>query len=160
MVARGAAAKGKRRKGYCRLPGQAFRKVRGFFPPLHSRLGRKIPLSARCLQVGVMSVKNPRTKIINFRLSEEEFERLKSACQGNGSRSVSDFARSAVLWCLEEQVTSNSFGSGHSSLVDEKIASLETRVEQLVCLFRATTPDLSAGLPFLSEGAELQQITS
>lgn len=44
-----------------------------------------------------MAVTNPRTKLVNFRLSEEEFDSLKDACGTLGARSVSDFARSAVL---------------------------------------------------------------
>ena len=40
---------------------------------------------------------NPRTKLVNFRLSEEEFEDLRQACGSLGARSISDFARSAVL---------------------------------------------------------------
>ncbi len=44
-----------------------------------------------------MAVNHPRTKLVNFRLSSEEYEGLKDACGNNNARSVSDFARSAVL---------------------------------------------------------------
>ena len=44
-----------------------------------------------------MAVNNPRTKLVNFRLSEVEFEDIREACGSLGARSISDFARSAVL---------------------------------------------------------------
>ena len=44
-----------------------------------------------------MAINQPRTRLVNFRLSAEEYDRLKDACGTNHSRSVSEFARSAVL---------------------------------------------------------------
>lgn len=44
-----------------------------------------------------MPVLNPRTRLVNFRVSEDEFQKLKEGCARSGARSVSDFARSAVL---------------------------------------------------------------
>ena len=44
-----------------------------------------------------MSVISPRNRLVNFRLSEAEFEHLRTACQAIGARSISDFARSSVL---------------------------------------------------------------
>ncbi len=38
-----------------------------------------------------------RSRIVNFRVSEEEFAQITEATQANGSRSVSMFARDAVL---------------------------------------------------------------
>jgi hypothetical protein len=44
-----------------------------------------------------LPVLNPRTRLVNFRVSEDEFQRLKETCARSGARSVSDFARAAVL---------------------------------------------------------------
>jgi len=38
-----------------------------------------------------------RSRMVNFRLSEEEYEKLASVCRSRGARSVSEFARKAVL---------------------------------------------------------------
>ena len=38
-----------------------------------------------------------RSKLVNFRVSEEEFAQIKEAAQASESRSVSVFARKAVL---------------------------------------------------------------
>jgi hypothetical protein len=38
-----------------------------------------------------------RTRLVNFRVTEEEFERLKSACNEHGARCLSDYARALML---------------------------------------------------------------
>jgi len=55
-----------------------------------------------------------RTKVISLRLSDHEFEQLKTASGANGARSVSDFARSAI-----------------SNLKDLSHEELETGIKQL-----------------------------
>lgn len=44
-----------------------------------------------------MPVFRPRTRLVNFRLSEDEYQALKEICARSGARSVSDYARAAVL---------------------------------------------------------------
>ena len=44
-----------------------------------------------------MAVTKPRNRLVNFRLTEEEFQSLRTASAESGARSISDFARSAVL---------------------------------------------------------------
>ena len=43
-----------------------------------------------------MAVLKPRSRIVSFRLSQEEYEALESTCIAAGARSISDFARSAA----------------------------------------------------------------
>ena len=106
-----------------------------------------------------MSVLNPRNRLVNFRLSEVEFERLKGACTRQGARSISDFARTSVLRNLDESrepVQSYSRMSG----LDQKVAELEIRVEQLLRLMSAanTAPlPRSARVALAADGGELPQ---
>ena len=44
-----------------------------------------------------MRIFNPRLRVITFRLSSSEYERVSRAAKGSGARSLSDFARGAVL---------------------------------------------------------------
>lgn len=84
-----------------------------------------------------MSVINPRNRLVNFRLSEAEFEALRVACQAMGARSISEFARSAVL---EKMSQSNGPDAGRVRVfqLDHKVAELETKVGQLLSLLSAT----------------------
>lgn len=50
-----------------------------------------------------MAVLNPRNRIVYFRVSEEEFQNLRTYCETYGARSVSDLARSAVLGTVQGQ---------------------------------------------------------
>lgn len=38
-----------------------------------------------------------RTRLVNFRVSEEEFKQLQAACKKHGARCLSEFARTAML---------------------------------------------------------------
>jgi hypothetical protein len=78
-----------------------------------------------------MSVLKPRNRLVNFRLSEEEFSAMKSACEKSGARSLSDFARGAVLHAMTEAE-----GGASMTLVrlDGVVTTLESRVEQLLRL--------------------------
>lgn len=44
-----------------------------------------------------MATPKPRTKLINFRVSEDEYIQLRQASEEAGARNLSDFARSAIL---------------------------------------------------------------
>lgn len=79
-----------------------------------------------------MAVTKPRNRLVNFRVSEEEFQNLREACLSGGARSISDFARSAVL---------NTFGSSGEvegqlkvrlSTIDQKMDELDTSLRTLL----------------------------
>jgi hypothetical protein len=85
-----------------------------------------------------MSVINPRNRLVNFRLSEAEFEHLRAACQAMGARSISDFARSAVLERMSHCEEGGDPGRTRVFQLDHKVSELETRVGQLLSLLSAT----------------------
>ena len=78
-----------------------------------------------------MSVINPRTKLVNFRLSEAEFQNLRAASTQFGARSLSDFARSAVLKSYHTETDAD--GSLHIRLsdLDHKVSAIETNMQQI-----------------------------
>lgn len=61
---------------------------------------------------------------MTFRLSNDEYESLKSTCIAEGARSISDFARAAVLHRVEMH------GAKKVSL-GEDLATLSSRLEEL-----------------------------
>jgi hypothetical protein len=94
-----------------------------------------------------MPVFKPRNRLVNFRLSEEEFEKLRASCSLYGARSLSDFARAAVM---------RSVASGHSgdpvdsqpthftvaaAPMANKVNDLEYRVVELTRLVEALRRD-------------------
>lgn len=67
-----------------------------------------------------MAVNNPRNRILIFRLTQEEYQRLQDA--SSGSRSLSEFARAKLL------------GSLGADPIDAQLTQLNSRVEHLANL--------------------------
>lgn len=58
-----------------------------------------------------MSVRNPRTRLISFRLSEDEYRALQGVCDAQQARSLSEFVRTSVCWiaCNADQLPEEFF---------------------------------------------------
>jgi hypothetical protein len=102
-----------------------------------------------------MSVFKPRNRLVNFRLSDEEFDKLKSLCPMHGARSISDFARSSVLERLGRAPQDAIEPAGAPRPLDQKVTQLETRVDQLVSLLNAV--GFTNGAGSASPGAHVIQ---
>ena len=63
-----------------------------------------------------------KTKIVTFRITTDEYERLRIFCISKGQRSVSDLARLAVSTVLE---------NGGAPTVESRLAEVEGRVHFL-----------------------------
>ncbi len=85
-----------------------------------------------------MSVLNPRNRLVNFRLSEAELSELKAACHERGARSISEFAREAVLGALKSSPGGGETGAERVGNIERKIDDLEFRVDQLLRLMALT----------------------
>jgi hypothetical protein len=78
-----------------------------------------------------MSVSNPRTKLINFRLSEAEFLNLKAASAHFGARSLSDFARNAVIKSYSNDTDEDGLLHIRLSDLDHKVSEIETNMREI-----------------------------
>lgn len=59
-----------------------------------------------------MAVRNPRTRLISFRLSDEEYQALQSLCEAHEARSLSEFVRAGICWIAyhADQLPKDLFG--------------------------------------------------
>ena len=80
-----------------------------------------------------MSVRNPRTRLISFRLSEDEYRALQSVCDAQEARSLSEFVRNSICWIAynADQLPPDFFrlhpaGMSFRPGVDCDVLSLET----------------------------------
>jgi hypothetical protein len=87
-----------------------------------------------------MAIQKPRTRLVNIRLSEEEFASLQRATTESGARSISDFCRNAIL--------KSSGGSSQQDLheVERRLGQLESSMTQL-------TERLAAAIPLKAQHA-------
>lgn len=73
-----------------------------------------------------MPVLKRRSKMVTFRLSEQEYQELLSCCLNRGARSLSDLAREALQGLL---ASGNGDGSGDG--LEIEVEKLHGRMEQL-----------------------------
>ena len=71
-----------------------------------------------------------RNHLVNFRVTEEEFEQLKSACDRQGARCLSHFVRNVML----------SSPSLDPDSVVTKVVTLDQRVSALESRFSSNSP--------------------
>jgi hypothetical protein len=81
-----------------------------------------------------MSVLRPRNRLVNFRLSQQEYETVKAVYALKGARSISDFARASVLRSVGVAEPSDGPMQTHLSSLGHKVAELESRVSSLIRL--------------------------
>ncbi len=78
-----------------------------------------------------MAIYSPRTRLVNFRLSEDEYQTLKEAAIRQGARSISDFARGAILNSVANPKTENGHGSLDLAGLDRKVSEIQGTVERI-----------------------------
>jgi hypothetical protein len=79
----------------------------------------------------VMSELDHKTKMISLRLSEVEFEFLKTKHLNYGARNVSDLARLAVQRMMHSWDNPGNQISGKLAALDSRVTALESRVATL-----------------------------
>jgi hypothetical protein len=72
-----------------------------------------------------MTVLKRRTRIISFRLLEDEYRELENMCISQGIRSISDLARAALCRLASEGVKQA------DEMLEDELCKLKTRVEDL-----------------------------
>ncbi len=65
-----------------------------------------------------------RRRLINFRVTEEEFEKLSAVAQAQGARGISDFTRQVLLERINSQ-------AADQAILQEKLREFEERLERL-----------------------------
>lgn len=87
-----------------------------------------------------MAVFKRRTRLVSFRLSDEEYERVQGACMAEGARSISEFARAALQRPAETERTpvsngENTMDAGTRELV-ETMKELTRELGRLASVIR------------------------
>jgi hypothetical protein len=74
-----------------------------------------------------MAVFKRRSKLVSFRIAEEEYRSLIEICETRGARSVSEVARDAMHGLLGV----NGHGNGVEAKLESKVVQLQGRLEEL-----------------------------
>ena len=81
-----------------------------------------------------MPVLKRRDRVVVFRLTQDEYEELKTVCTVRGARNISDFARSELLTAIEQERRPDNHIHGRLSDVDQKLSNLESKIQQMAHL--------------------------
>ncbi len=76
-----------------------------------------------------MVVFKRKTRMISFRVSEEEYRQLQAASLSSGARSVSDFARDN-LFCLINAKPASAI-EGRVDRISEALATLDGEIQRI-----------------------------
>lgn len=87
-----------------------------------------------------MAVTKPRNRLVNFRVSEDEFQSLREACETGGARSISDFARCAVLTGQSGRPDSEDILRLRLALIEEKMGEVDAKLLLIARMLRDTAP--------------------
>ena len=81
-----------------------------------------------------MNMLKRRSRMVSFRLSEEEYEGLKHICITVGARSLSDIARDAVQRLLTNGAEPKNDGDAQVRLLNQRMDALDQEVKRLAGL--------------------------
>ena len=83
-------------------------------------------------------IKKPRSRVVMFRLSQDEYGALKDASERIGARNISDFTRSEVLDFLKSSTRPARLDIRFAA-IEGDIAGLKASIDQLNHLLEGTT---------------------
>ncbi len=78
-----------------------------------------------------MAVFKPRSRMISFRLSEDEYERLKQNSLAGGARSVSDYARLVLSDLMAGRLATDHRAETRIEEIDRRIDELRSELKRL-----------------------------
>jgi hypothetical protein len=95
----------------------------------------------------VRNLHNLKNRIINFRVTDEELARLRTASDRHGARCLSEFARAVMLGTVS--------GREGERCIEEKVQSLDDRLQSLDGRLVSVESDLSQVIETLSFAGEV-----
>jgi hypothetical protein len=81
-----------------------------------------------------MVVLRKRSRLVYFRVSDLEFEKLMELCRRAGANSLSELVRDAMQRIIEDQPPSNSVADLQT--LHHQVAALDAKLDELVSCFQ------------------------
>ena len=89
-----------------------------------------------------MASLHQRNRMVVFRLSQEEYNNLKSACAAAGGRNLSDFTRTELLTLVQTD--------GRHSVVERRFVEIERKLDDLYAFIRRMSERIASPEPSLA----------
>jgi hypothetical protein len=88
-------------------------------------------------------MQQPRTRLVNFRVTDEEYDRLRTASDQQGARCISDYARTIMLG-RPYLYSANLAGAPYSNSDDDRFEAFDRRLTALERSIARLTDALAA----------------
>jgi hypothetical protein len=88
-----------------------------------------------------MAIAKPRTRLVYFRISDEEFREMSEVCEKVGARSISDLARLAVRDFMAAHERHPETGLDPKTELAKLLDELKSSVQQITAVANSPKPD-------------------
>ena len=92
-----------------------------------------------------MALLKQRNRFVVFRLTQEEYNAIKSACVAAGSRNLSDFTRTELLALIQ--------ADGRSCLVEQKLLEIDRKLADLQSCVERVSERMASPRPTFAQKA-------
>jgi len=79
-----------------------------------------------------LPISSPRSRVIQFRVSEQEYDAVCSACRIDGGQNLSEFARHATIDVARSLVSGTSGLQTQLNNLGQKLSRVDTVLDELV----------------------------
>jgi hypothetical protein len=79
---------------------------------------------------------NPRSRVIHFRVNEQEYDAVRSACRIDGGQNLSEFARHATVAIANSVVAGGPGLQNQLNSLGQKLSSVNSVLGELVSTLR------------------------
>ena len=90
------------------------------FPAIRFQPMHRLPLSS------------PRTRVIHFRVTEQEYDAVRSACRIEGGQNLSEFARRATIDVAHSMIDGNGALQNQLNNLGQKLSRVDSVLGELV----------------------------
>ncbi|MGA2436443.1 MAG: hypothetical protein ABSG25_14305 [Bryobacteraceae bacterium] len=79
-----------------------------------------------------LPISSPRTRVINFRVTEQEYDVVCAACHIQGGQNLSEFARRATIDYARARVAGTDCLQNQLDTLEQKLSRVDTILDELV----------------------------
>jgi hypothetical protein len=89
-----------------------------------------------------LPISSPRSRVIHFRVNEQEYDAVRSACLADGGQNLSEFARRATVDVARSMVGGNGVLQSQLNNLGRKLSRVDSVLGELVSTLKpARSPD-------------------
>ena len=98
-----------------------------------------------CFQDIRIRMLKTRNRLVNFRLTQDEYDKIQTALLTKGMRCLSDFARDAVMRYAESDHAAETASLARLNALDRRVSELEASLQEIRSALPAFASNANGG---------------